>query len=263
MADEETLRRQARYLREQIDRAEDSTILNQLWLDFYAIADQLFPEALEKRRLYRSLEGEERRREKVAYAGLVEYLWATLEESSTPPVEVDDLSEISAIDLSVRTASLERESGSTDDSVIRETLATEVECIREELRSRLGESETEEGRDESTETISGIPRPGHAYMDALLNATLFFSSCLFSVIGIGAFLVFVYPKLSAFPAIPGDLKTLLWAALAHFIIFGAFCSYIAKEKGRSSGAWFALGGLFGLLAVLAIGFTPSPKDSAS
>ena len=42
------------------------------------------------------------------------------------------------------------------------------------------------------------------------------------------------------------------AVLIWGIIFGIACGYIANEKGRSSGAWLALGFLFGLIALLVI-----------
>lgn len=43
------------------------------------------------------------------------------------------------------------------------------------------------------------------------------------------------------------------------IIFGAFCAYLAKQKNRDSGAWFALGFLFSLIALIAIAASPKAK----
>ena len=36
------------------------------------------------------------------------------------------------------------------------------------------------------------------------------------------------------------------------IISGSFCAYIAKEKNRGDGAWFVLGFLFSLFALIAL-----------
>lgn len=45
----------------------------------------------------------------------------------------------------------------------------------------------------------------------------------------------------------------LWIViLVQGIIFGVFCSFIAREKNRDSGGWFLLGFLFSLLAILAL-----------
>lgn len=40
------------------------------------------------------------------------------------------------------------------------------------------------------------------------------------------------------------------------IIFGAFCSFLAKQKKRDQGSWFALGFFFSLIALIAIAATP-------
>ena len=42
------------------------------------------------------------------------------------------------------------------------------------------------------------------------------------------------------------------AVLIWGIIFAITCGYIANEKGRSAGAWSALGFFFGLIALLII-----------
>lgn len=99
MADEATLKIEARRLRDLIDRTEDAESLNQLWSKFYAIADRLFPEALEQRKLFRSLEGAERERQKGEYVRLVRSLWIAAEEDSIPFVEVDELSEMLASEV--------------------------------------------------------------------------------------------------------------------------------------------------------------------
>jgi hypothetical protein len=44
------------------------------------------------------------------------------------------------------------------------------------------------------------------------------------------------------------------------VINGAFTAWVAEEKGRSS-AWFILGFLFSVLALLAVGLAPSKSQS--
>ncbi len=143
MADEETLRREARRIRDLIDRTEDPEALNQLWVRFYAIADRLFPEALEARAGYRLLEGRERALAKVEYARLVEPLWVVSEEDSIPFVEVDDLAELSSADLTDRLESLRAECRATVGPALREPLLTEIWRIREKLELRGVDREAE------------------------------------------------------------------------------------------------------------------------
>jgi len=51
--------------------------------------------------------------------------------------------------------------------------------------------------------------------------------------------------------------------LIQALIFGFFCSYIAGEKNRSKGNWFALGFLFSILAVLALMAIPKIENDKS
>jgi hypothetical protein len=49
------------------------------------------------------------------------------------------------------------------------------------------------------------------------------------------------------------------------VVFGGFCSFVAKEKGRNNIDWFILGFLFSLVALIAICGVGKPeiKDAAS
>jgi hypothetical protein len=47
------------------------------------------------------------------------------------------------------------------------------------------------------------------------------------------------------------------------IIFGAFTSWIAGQKGRSTTTWFFLGLFFGMLAFLAVGLAPKEGENTS
>lgn len=58
------------------------------------------------------------------------------------------------------------------------------------------------------------------------------------------------------------MEFILIAVLIQAIVFGLFCGYIAKEKGRSYEGWFVLGFFFSILAVLALIAIPK-ADSAS
>ena len=43
--------------------------------------------------------------------------------------------------------------------------------------------------------------------------------------------------------------------LIFWILFAAACSFIASEKGHNAGAWFAIGmvgGIFALVAIIAV-----------
>ena len=48
------------------------------------------------------------------------------------------------------------------------------------------------------------------------------------------------------------MEIVLIALIIQGIVFGFFCSYIAKEKNRDGTAWFWLGFLFSILAVFAL-----------
>lgn len=53
-----------------------------------------------------------------------------------------------------------------------------------------------------------------------------------------------------------------WAAvLVHAVVSAAFCAFLAQQKGRDPGLWGLLGLVFGFLALIAVGFTPT--DSAA
>ena len=41
------------------------------------------------------------------------------------------------------------------------------------------------------------------------------------------------------------------------LVFGGFCSYLAKEKNRDGGNWFALGFFFSLIALITIAALPA------
>ncbi|MCL4547142.1 MAG: zinc ribbon domain-containing protein [Bacteroidetes bacterium] len=47
------------------------------------------------------------------------------------------------------------------------------------------------------------------------------------------------------------------------IIFGSFCSFIAKEKNRDAPGWFILGFVFSFLAVLALVAIPKVVENVS
>lgn len=51
--------------------------------------------------------------------------------------------------------------------------------------------------------------------------------------------------------------------LVYALIFGFFCGYLAGEKGRDSTAWFFLGLVFGILALLVLIGLPSEQNSSS
>ncbi len=54
----------------------------------------------------------------------------------------------------------------------------------------------------------------------------------------------------------------LIALVLQGLVFGFFCGYIAKEKGRSYGSWFALGFFFSILAVFALIAVPKIESAA-
>lgn len=51
--------------------------------------------------------------------------------------------------------------------------------------------------------------------------------------------------------------------LAQSIVFGGFCSFIAKEKNRGAFSWFILGFLFSLISVLALIAVPKLEGKSS
>lgn len=55
---------------------------------------------------------------------------------------------------------------------------------------------------------------------------------------------------------------LFWTiVIAQSIICGGFCAYIAGQKDRSVSAWFWLGILFGIFALIAIAAVPKQEDT--
>jgi len=46
------------------------------------------------------------------------------------------------------------------------------------------------------------------------------------------------------------------------IIFGGFCAYLAKQKGRDGVSWFFIGAIFGLIGFIAIIATPKIEPTA-
>ena len=59
-----------------------------------------------------------------------------------------------------------------------------------------------------------------------------------------------------------DVAFVLIALVLQGLVFGFFCGYIAKEKGRSYGSWFALGFFFSILAVFALIAVPKIESAA-
>ncbi len=59
------------------------------------------------------------------------------------------------------------------------------------------------------------------------------------------------------------MEFLIVLFLAYALIFGAFCAYLAGEKGRSGGSWFFLGLIFGILALLVLIGLPSEDRSSN
>lgn len=52
------------------------------------------------------------------------------------------------------------------------------------------------------------------------------------------------------------MEIILLILIVQGLVFGFFCSYIAREKNRDSGSWFWLGFAFSILAVLALVAVP-------
>lgn len=58
------------------------------------------------------------------------------------------------------------------------------------------------------------------------------------------------------------MEVVLIALIIQGLVFGFFCSYIAKEKNRDGTAWFWLGFLFSILAVLALIAVPKTDQNS-
>jgi hypothetical protein len=50
-------------------------------------------------------------------------------------------------------------------------------------------------------------------------------------------------------------------AAAWLVVFSLLCGWLARQKGRSAITWFLLGAVFGIVALLVLGFSPSAVDS--
>ena len=59
-----------------------------------------------------------------------------------------------------------------------------------------------------------------------------------------------------------EIFLLLLVYLISGVIFGAFCAYLADQKGHSAGAWFFLGLLFSFLALLVLIGLPNERGSS-
>ena len=59
------------------------------------------------------------------------------------------------------------------------------------------------------------------------------------------------------------MEFLLFVLIVQSIIFGAFCSFIAGQKGRGKSNWFWLGFFFSILALIALIAIPSIKKYES
>ena len=57
------------------------------------------------------------------------------------------------------------------------------------------------------------------------------------------------------------MEFVLIALVLQAFVFGFFCGYIAQEKGRSYGSWFALGFFFSILAVFALIAVPKIESA--
>ena len=58
------------------------------------------------------------------------------------------------------------------------------------------------------------------------------------------------------------MEFVLIALVLQALVFGFFCGYIAQEKGRSYGSWFALGFFFSILAVFALIAVPKVESAS-
>ncbi|NLT51437.1 MAG: hypothetical protein GXX85_11015 [Ignavibacteria bacterium] len=59
------------------------------------------------------------------------------------------------------------------------------------------------------------------------------------------------------------MQTILLVILLQAVIFGAFCSFIAKEKNRDSAGWFFSGFFFSIIALLALIAIPTLDKTTS
>jgi formylglycine-generating enzyme required for sulfatase activity len=59
-----------------------------------------------------------------------------------------------------------------------------------------------------------------------------------------------------------NVEFVLIALVLQALVFGFFCGYIAQEKGRRYGSWFALGFFFSILAVFALIAVPKIESPA-
>jgi hypothetical protein len=59
------------------------------------------------------------------------------------------------------------------------------------------------------------------------------------------------------------MKTTITLLVILWVILAFFTAWIAGTKGRSEGAWFVLGLLFGIIALLAVGLASSPEPEGN
>ena len=57
------------------------------------------------------------------------------------------------------------------------------------------------------------------------------------------------------------MELVLVIVVVQGVVFGAFCSYLAMEKGKDGGTWFLLGLVFGIIALLVLIGSPSETGS--
>ena len=53
------------------------------------------------------------------------------------------------------------------------------------------------------------------------------------------------------------IQWIIVLAIVYWISFGAFCAWLADEKGRNVLAWFGLGFVFGFIALLTLVGAPA------
>jgi hypothetical protein len=58
------------------------------------------------------------------------------------------------------------------------------------------------------------------------------------------------------------MEGIVLAFLVYGVVFGAFSAYVAGTKNRDEAAWFVLGMVFGIVALLAIGLAAPASSPA-
>lgn len=85
---------EARALQACIQVTTNPAEQNRLWNRYYALSDEVFPEAAALHRRYKSLEGEERHRFKIEYMELVRRLWAATDSEAAYPLSFSATPEV-------------------------------------------------------------------------------------------------------------------------------------------------------------------------